>query len=144
VHVHILFLLPKLMVLQQNPPTTNVLAKLEEKVWAVTTYFTFYTPFGSTTLRIGSFCQSNMHIYKWKWSTVQSFKSLWSVIEEERWEKKSNLILLSRKYAHLQMTMKYCTKSSRRKIQHQLFHNLHPYGSTIIQKNNWILPLWLH
>jgi hypothetical protein len=32
-----------------------------------------------------------------------------------------------------QMTMKHCTKSSRRS-EHQLFHTLHPYGSTKFRK----------
>ena len=32
------------------------------------------------------------------------------------------------------MTMKHCTKSSRRRSEHQLFHTLHPYGSTKIPK----------
>jgi hypothetical protein len=42
------------------------------------------------------------------------------------------------------MTKKHCTKSSRRRSKHQLFHTIHPYGSTKIQKNNWILPFWLY
>jgi hypothetical protein len=41
------------------------------------------------------------------------------------------------------MTMKHCTKSSKRSEQ-QLFYTLHPYGSTTIQKNNWILPFWVY
>jgi hypothetical protein len=72
--------LPKLTVLQQNPPIFNVLAKLEEKAQAVKsaskTYFTFSTPFGSITLKLGSFCQNKMHIYKLQWSIVPSFKPL--------------------------------------------------------------------
>jgi hypothetical protein len=33
--------------------------------------------------------------------------------------------------------MKHCTKSYKRRSKHQLFHTLHPFGSTTIQKNNW-------
>jgi hypothetical protein len=58
--------------------------------------------------------------------------------------KKSNWILLSQKYAHIQTTMKNFTKSSRRRSEHQLFHSCHTHGSTTIQKNNWILPYWLY
>jgi hypothetical protein len=54
-----------------------------------------------------------------------------------------NLILLSKQFAHLQMTLKNCTKSSRRS-EHQLFHTLHPYRFTTIQKNNLILSIWLY
>jgi hypothetical protein len=35
------------------------------------------------------------------------------------------------------------TKSSRRS-ECQLFHTLHPYGSTKIPKNCWNLPFWLY
>jgi hypothetical protein len=42
--------------------------------------------------------------------------------------KKNTWILLSQKYAHLKMTMKHCTKPSRRS-EHQLFYILHPFGS---------------
>ena len=40
------------------------------------------------------------------------------------------------------MTMKHCTKSSRRRNEHQLFHTLHPYGSTKIP-NKMLGPLIL-
>jgi hypothetical protein len=42
------------------------------------------------------------------------------------------------------MTIKNCTKSPRRRSKHQLFHTLHPYGSTTVQKNIGILPFWLY
>jgi hypothetical protein len=42
------------------------------------------------------------------------------------------------------MTMKHCTKSSRRRSEHQLFHTLHSYGSTKIPKNCWILSFCLY
>jgi hypothetical protein len=40
--------------------------------------------------------------------------------------------------------MKHCTKSSKRRSEHQLFHTLHPYGSITIHLNNWILQFWLY
>jgi hypothetical protein len=46
-------------------------------------------------------------------------------------------------YYHV-ITMKHCRESSRRRNEHQLFHTLRTFGSTIIQKNNWILPFWLY
>jgi hypothetical protein len=45
-----------------------------------------------------------------------------------------NWIFLAKQSAHLQMTMKNCTKSYRKRSEHQLFRTLHPYRSTTIHK----------
>jgi hypothetical protein len=52
-----------------------------------TSYFKPSTPLGSTITHeiIGSSFPDNMHIYLSYWNIVQSFKSLWSAISEEKW-----------------------------------------------------------
>ena len=106
-----------------------LIAHVEGEVF--TSYITHSTPIGSTTTWrkiIGSSCPENIHIYKWQWSFVQSFKAIWKTVWEEKHSrvqklyytlhpcwihhnlKENNWILLSRRYAHLQMARKLCTK----------------------------------
>ena len=58
-----------------------LIAHVEREVF--TSYITHSTSVGSTTTWrkiIGSSCPENIHIYKWQWSFVQSFKAIWKAV----------------------------------------------------------------
>jgi hypothetical protein len=112
----------------------NILLFYEQFNYSLHTYFVFpshifmlqfSTPFGSTILRFGSFCHLQMAIVQilnlliyHKGREVNIIYFILSIPLGSTYNnsKKNNWILMSRQYAHLQMTMRHCTESFRRKI----------------------------